>query len=1380
MKKISLLVSLIACLWYGNNLKAQIYLSEDFEAAFTGSPSAPTGWTQTRLVLLGDGNPEAPTTNGEKDWERNTNIGPATWSISSLGIFPNAAVSGSNVLFMNEYYFGSTANAFGNRRMETPNVNLSSSTSPYVRFWLFSGSTADRMQLRVVASNDGGNTWNTIMWVAPNAEINTTFSSSTPWQRINVKIPSAFMVANAKFGLEFTNGWGVQNYFIDDFVIEEFTPTTITSAGTGLWSNPATWVGGIVPTANNDVVISPGHSVTIDFTSARCQNITVDGFLQYSTTTSHFLHVLGNMTVSPTGTFFSGNGTAARKTFFGGNIVNNGLMNFQPGTSILGTLMWVGYTGNYSGSGTLFNNRVPVVIHMAQGGVSYSNPFTISNTCALYLGVVNANNLTLGNPPASAAFTTERAYGSFTNTPIFNNTNVSQRNLSFLNSASMLNCFLALPQVVLSPGEEVELISGNRQVTGNLTMNTHNNIQLNYPMSVGTFTGTQNISLTRGIIITNTTNLLTLNSSATGATGAIPSTINSDGTNGGNHGSYVAGPIRIIFPTAGTTARNFPLGEGTAFHNNTPSSNVNRSLALAAGVTAWNSQTITATIEGAPSGLTNAPVNVIMGSRAYRLNMNGGPGLAASNVLTMRFNNSTFGGSDNLIGNLQDIRIVQAPSLSGPWTERSVTSGSGLIVNNTIYTRSNATAAPGPINNGDEYFAWGSTGAAIDMSAAALVNPPTISCYGPNQTVSVRVTNSGIAPMDFSVNNATVSCDVAGAVTQTFAPVVLNSGTLAVGASQTVVVTNTFNMSTVGTYSFNANITTAGDVVTSNNDMPVATRTVVAALPFPYSQDFNASLTLPAGMVASGNAPFQVLANHGNNYNNNAMSRNLYSTFSLSIVDLPKLGQATSSSFMTYDYRYQDWFSYPSSPATSLIDLANDSLNIYVSTDCGITYSLVQSVNASNHTPTVSMTTKTVNLGAFSGSDIIIRFLAKKVGGGDYYIDIDNINVCSGPPAAPPSSGSLTCSGSAVTLTTSVGGTALWYATSTPTSAIATGTTYTSPILTSNTTYYVMDSTSCGNSTLTAVNVTVSPAPSLTVSSNPTAVCIGNTATLTAAGAQTYSWSTTATTSVINVSPSVTTIYTVTGSSPACADDTKTISLTVNPNPTVSIAATPTAVCQGNSAVLNASGASTYTWNTSATTTSINVTPSVTTSYTVTGTDANACSSSATVNLVVNSLPSVSLTAASSTVCVGGSTIALTGSPSGGVYSGSNVSGSSFNPATAGTFNPVYSYTDAATGCSNSATTTVLVINCTGLDSKADVSAYLKVYPNPNNGKFTVYHENKVVDKVQVLDVTGRIVHELKGQTNRLDVQLDQLANGVYYLKVSAGNEEEVVKLIKQ
>jgi len=108
----------------------------------------------------------------------------------------------------------------------------------------------------------------------------------------------------------------------------------------------------------------------------------------------------------------------------------------------------------------------------------------------------------------------------------------------------------------------------------------------------------------------------------------------------------------------------------------------------------------------------------------------------------------------------------------------------------------------------------------------------------------------------------------------------------------------------------------------------------------------------------------------------------------------------------------------------------------------------------------------------------------------------------------------------------------------------------------------------------------------------------------------TYSWSPGGQTgSLISVSPSSTTEYTLTVTD-ACGvkrNASKTIS--VLPSPTVTIVADPTeTICFGESVTLTASGADTYLWSNSEITNGITVAPGSTTTYSVTGTNANGCS----------------------------------------------------------------------------------------------------------------------------------------------------------------------------
>jgi gliding motility-associated-like protein len=122
--------------------------------------------------------------------------------------------------------------------------------------------------------------------------------------------------------------------------------------------------------------------------------------------------------------------------------------------------------------------------------------------------------------------------------------------------------------------------------------------------------------------------------------------------------------------------------------------------------------------------------------------------------------------------------------------------------------------------------------------------------------------------------------------------------------------------------------------------------------------------------------------------------------------------------------------------------------------------------------------------------------------------------------------------------------------------------------------------------------------------------------TATANGVSSYNWSTGSTQNPLTVSPTITTTYSVTGNSSCPGQGVVTV--TVNSLPTINI--NSATICANTSVTLAASGtASTYTWNTGATQNTVNVSPSTTTSYTVTGANAFGCVSTQTAMVNVNS-----------------------------------------------------------------------------------------------------------------------------------------------------------------
>jgi gliding motility-associated-like protein len=220
------------------------------------------------------------------------------------------------------------------------------------------------------------------------------------------------------------------------------------------------------------------------------------------------------------------------------------------------------------------------------------------------------------------------------------------------------------------------------------------------------------------------------------------------------------------------------------------------------------------------------------------------------------------------------------------------------------------------------------------------------------------------------------------------------------------------------------------------------------------------------------------------------------------------------------------------------------------------------------------------------------------------------------------------CFGSAITLTASGGLTYTW----TPAPVVNTNTRLVNPTV--NTVYSVAVSNGSCTSTR-SVNVVVVPNPTVNVSATPTAICLGASSTLNASGANTYLWLPgNMTSSSPVVSPSSNTTYTVTGNTAGCTN-TKTITLVVNPRPTIVVAKNPSAICPGNCATLTPSGAQTYTFLNGGPV----VCPTITTTYSVSGTSSLGCVSAVpgTVSVIVNPQPNITFNPATPTVCAGSS-----------------------------------------------------------------------------------------------------------------------------------------------
>lgn len=185
---------------------------------------------------------------------------------------------------------------------------------------------------------------------------------------------------------------------------------------------------------------------------------------------------------------------------------------------------------------------------------------------------------------------------------------------------------------------------------------------------------------------------------------------------------------------------------------------------------------------------------------------------------------------------------------------------------------------------------------------------------------------------------------------------------------------------------------------------------------------------------------------------------------------------------------------------------------------------------------------------------------------------------------------------------------------------------------TATTTYIVTGTTVNGCADTGQVTVTIVPPPTIQTGANPT-ICNGATVQLGASGASTYVWSPatglscTACTSPF-ASPSTTTTYTVTGTTTLGCINSAQVTVNVTNNPNVIATTNKPSICHGDSSLLQASGATTYTWSPTtglscSTCANPTATPTNTTTYIVTG-ETGICSDTGVVTIVVNPLPNVS------------------------------------------------------------------------------------------------------------------------------------------------------------
>lgn len=300
-------------------------------------------------------------------------------------------------------------------------------------------------------------------------------------------------------------------------------------------------------------------------------------------------------------------------------------------------------------------------------------------------------------------------------------------------------------------------------------------------------------------------------------------------------------------------------------------------------------------------------------------------------------------------------------------------------------------------------------------------------------------------------------------------------------------------------------------------------------------------------------------------------------------------------------------------------------------------------------------------------------------------------------------------------------------------------------------------------------------------------ICGGGQDTLTATtssglGKLSYAWNTTGTNDTIIASFAATYSVQVTDAYGCMGDASAKVR--VRPNPTITVTSTPVndTVCMGDSVTLSGSGAVSYSWS-GGITNGVAFAPASSGEYIVTGTDSHGCEGTDTVKVGVNALPSVTVTGVSP--INPGTSDTLTASGTSVSYAWTTGSSADTTIVTP-TVTTTYTVTGTGTnGCTDTASFTVVVKVITAVKNIVSNNNTV-AYPNP--ATTTIYlafstNSTNVPATIEIADITGRTLsytNTTLSNGKTLPVDINGLAQGIYFVKVVTDKNTEIVKFIKQ
>lgn len=324
----------------------------------------------------------------------------------------------------------------------------------------------------------------------------------------------------------------------------------------------------------------------------------------------------------------------------------------------------------------------------------------------------------------------------------------------------------------------------------------------------------------------------------------------------------------------------------------------------------------------------------------------------------------------------------------------------------------------------------------------------------------------------------------------------------------------------------------------------------------------------------------------------------------------------------------------------------------------------------------------------------------------------------------------------------------------------------------SNGTYtlYCLAINGFGSSATTSFVVTVFETPSVSFSGAST-FCQGSSTNLSASSTIlaasptiSYNWSpgiglnTTVGSNVI-ANPSIPITYTVTAVKGICSNSSQ---ITISPlnSPTITTLVTYSVICFGDTTTLTAFGANTYTW-TNGVVNGVFFSPNATNVYYVSGTGANGCTSTKSVTVTVNPLPTFTASSSASLIC-NGSTAIITIVGTAVSYSYNSVPTATLFAISPTTTTSYFINAINAFGCKKSTSYVQNVSPCTGLENYNNSSnIYFNVYPNPSNGFFNIKSNSK--ESIKIINELGQIIQTIEVNPDA-ELSVSGLKPGMYFI----------------